>query len=60
METLMTGAELAARLGVSVETVRWWRKQGTGPRAIKVGRRVFYSERDVRLWTDKHREPVSA
>lgn len=60
METLMSGAELATRLGVSVETVRWWRKQGTGPRAVKVGRRVFYSEHDVRQWIDKYREPVSA
>lgn len=56
----MTATELAARLGVSVETVRWWRKQGTGPRAIKVGRRVFYSNHDVRQWLDQRRELASA
>lgn len=60
MESLKDARELAHHLGVSVETVRWWRKQGTGPRAIKVGRRVFYSDRDVRQWLNKRRERVAA
>lgn len=59
MESLKDARELAHHLGVSVETVRWWRKQGTGPRAIKVGRRVFYSDHDVRQWLNKRRERVA-
>lgn len=60
METLLDARELAARLGVSVETVRWWRKSKTGPRAVKVGRRVLYAESDVTKWLQKNRERVSA
>ncbi|MBD5832154.1 helix-turn-helix domain-containing protein [Janibacter melonis] len=60
METLLDARELATRLGVSVETVRWWRKCKTGPRAVKVGRRVLYAESDVAAWLQSRREQVPA
>lgn len=42
--------ELAAVLGVSQYTVRHWRQQGTGPKAIKVGRHVKYPVAEVEAW----------
>jgi hypothetical protein len=37
----------ANRLGVSVETLRTWRKRGVGPRYRKLGRCVRYSLADL-------------
>lgn len=56
MEMLYTDRDLAERLQVSLETVRYWRKKGTGPRAIKVGRAVRYRESDVQVWLAEHTE----
>lgn len=60
MDELLTSAQLAHRFHVSVETVRWWRKQRTGPRAIKLGRHVRYRESDVQVWLAEHTERVPA
>ena len=37
-------------LGVSAPTLERWRMQGTGPKFVKAGRRVFYRVRDVQAW----------
>jgi hypothetical protein len=37
-------AEQARRSGVTVSTLRRWRKRGYGPRAVKFGRFVLYPE----------------
>jgi predicted DNA-binding transcriptional regulator AlpA len=47
---MWTVEELSAELHASPETLRSWRKRGTGPRAYKVGRPVLYAEADVRAW----------
>jgi len=39
-------------LGVAVETLRSWRKQGRGPRFRKIGRCVRYSLRDLAQFID--------
>lgn len=49
-DRLWTEAELAARYGLSPRTLRNWRAAGTGPRFIKVGRRVLYPEPEVARW----------
>jgi predicted DNA-binding transcriptional regulator AlpA len=36
-----------------VNTLRFWRHQGTGPRSIKLGRRVVYRECDVVAWIEE-------
>ena len=46
-ERLWTDEELAERYGLSRLTLRNWRSLGTGPRAIKVGRRALYPESEV-------------
>lgn len=39
-----TTAEVAERYRASDGTVRYWRHIGYGPRGVKIGRRVLYTE----------------
>jgi excisionase family DNA binding protein len=56
MTELLTIEEVAERLRVSVETVRWLRQQGRFAPAIKVGRRLMWDARDVDAWLKAQRE----
>lgn len=47
--------EVAAMLDVSIDTLRWWRHKGEGPRSYKIGRRVRYDRPDVVAWLDDQR-----
>ncbi|WP_210147133.1 helix-turn-helix domain-containing protein [Shewanella sp. WXL01] len=48
MQTLLTPAEVARQLGVTIGTLSVWRCTGRYPlRFIKVGRRVMYRQSDV-------------
>lgn len=51
----MTTAEVAERVRTTPATVRYWRHKGTGPAALKVGRRVLYRVHDVEAWLDSLR-----
>ncbi|MFL5795413.1 MAG: helix-turn-helix transcriptional regulator [Actinomycetota bacterium] len=42
VDELLTEAELAQLLKVSVGTIRRWRAEGTGPPALRLGRGVRY------------------
>jgi predicted site-specific integrase-resolvase len=46
-EALLTESEAAARLCVSLVTVRRWRRLGTGPIFRKLGRSVRYRPADI-------------
>lgn len=46
----ITTDELAAIVRSPVETIRYWRHVGKGPRSFKIGRRVLYSRADVETW----------
>jgi excisionase family DNA binding protein len=46
----LTTEELAERLGVSVTTVRDWRRDGRGPAYIRVGSVIRYRETDIDKW----------
>ena len=46
----LTLDELAERYQVPVATVRYWRNQHTGPKAVKIGRYVRYRLEDVLAW----------
>jgi predicted DNA-binding transcriptional regulator AlpA len=51
-ELLDTG-EVSAVLHVPVATLRWWRHQGTGPKAFRLGaRKVMYRRSDVEQWLE--------
>ncbi len=47
---LVTGSELAERLGVSLPTLQRWRYEGSGPPFVKVGRKVRYAAADIDAW----------
>lgn len=42
-----TTADVAKRYRTSPGTVRYWRHVGYGPRGVKNGRRVLYSETEL-------------
>jgi predicted DNA-binding transcriptional regulator AlpA len=46
----LTTAEVASLCRSPVETVRYWRYVGQGPKSFKVGRRVLYAAEDVEAW----------
>ncbi len=43
----LTTEEVSTKLRTPVETVRYWRHVGKGPKSFKVGRRVLYAVEDV-------------
>lgn len=49
-EKRLTVEELAEREGVTVQSVYRWNLHGTGPRRMRIGRRVVYRESDVIAW----------
>jgi DNA-binding transcriptional MerR regulator len=55
MTRFMTTAELADTARTPVETVRYWRHIGKGPKSFKVGRRVLYAVEDVEAWLQNAR-----
>lgn len=54
-EELLTLPEVAARLRVPVNTLRWWRQQGTGPAFFKLGRRLVTTTGDLRAWLEQQK-----
>lgn len=52
-EKLMTNEELAELLDMPLGTVRRWPSEGTGPKSIRIGRRVRWRPEDVRAWLDE-------
>lgn len=52
----LTPEELAERLGgedgkpFPVETLKYWRRKGTGPRFLRIGNHVRYRLADVEAW----------
>ncbi len=62
-EYLLTTNEVAEMLRIPVATLRWWRHEGTGPKAFKLGaRKVMYRKSDVDAWLESRyaaAEPVA-
>lgn len=55
MESLLTESQAAQLVGLSARTLERFRIQGAGPRFLKLGRRVFYSQTDLLAWLDSRR-----
>jgi excisionase family DNA binding protein len=53
---LLTITEAADVLRTPVATLRYWRHMGTGPRSLRLGRRVLYRRDDLRAWIEAQRE----
>lgn len=43
----LTTDEVAARYRTSASTVRFWRHIGYGPKGVKIGRRVLYTQAEI-------------
>ncbi len=52
-DSLMTITEAAARLRANARTLERWRKQGTGPAYVKVGRGVRYRADDLDAFVER-------
>ena len=46
-------SELARQANISTAVLRKWRREGKGPRFVKLGRLVRYLARDVDAWLDE-------
>lgn len=53
---LMTSADIAAYLKVPATTPRQWRRAGTGPPWVRVGRHIRYCRADLDLWLAAQRQ----
>ena len=53
--SLMRVRQAAARLGVSKSWLDKSRLLGTGPKFVKIGRRVAYDEADLDAWVESHK-----
>ena len=51
-DRLLTVSEIAERTHLSINTIRWYRHTGAGPRTFRLGRRVFAKESDVNAWLE--------
>jgi hypothetical protein len=54
---MMTETDVAKLCGVHVQTVRRWRRLGTGPPWLRRGRQVVYDPDVVRAWWYDRRRP---
>lgn len=54
-ETLaLTESEASMRIGVSISGLRKWRKNGRGPRYLKLGRLIRYRSIEIQSWLAAH------
>ena len=59
LEPLLDSGMVARILGVEVATLAVWRRRGYGPRWYRIGKKVKYTEPDLRLWMDAQASPVN-
>lgn len=59
-EDFLTLSEVATILRVPVNTLRWWRQRGEGPRFFKIGRRLVTTIGDLRWWIEQQKHGASA
>lgn len=53
MDRLLTIEEVAEVTRVPVNTLRYWRHCGTGPKAARMGKRLVWRESEVTRWVDE-------
>ncbi len=54
-DELLTLDDVAEILRTPVNTVRWWRQEGTGPEFFKIGRRLYTTVGDLRTFIRSQR-----
>ncbi len=50
--TLWSARDLADYLGLSMNTLSYWRLKGVGPQFLRVGRYVRYRPEDIESWLE--------
>jgi predicted DNA-binding transcriptional regulator AlpA len=49
---LVTIPEFATMSRRSIDTIRYWRKRGYGPRGFRIGRQVVYDRQDIEAFIE--------
>lgn len=52
--------QVADHFGVTVETVKFWRKHGRGPRGYRIGKYVRFKWSEVLEWEQQQHEALRA
>jgi len=60
MAKYLTTAEVAELVRAPLETVRYWRHVGKGPKSFKLGRRCLYATEDVEAWIAQAKAGVAS
>jgi predicted DNA-binding transcriptional regulator AlpA len=55
MSTLLSSPQTAKHLEITIRTLERWRKLGTGPRFILIGRNFKYAQADIDSWIESQR-----
>ena len=61
LEPMFSPDQVARSLGVEVETLGAWRRRGYGPGWYRIGKKIKYTESELRAWmnTQAHQESIS-
>jgi hypothetical protein len=54
LDRLLTEAQTADVLNVSMRTLQAWRVRGGGPLFVRAGRAVRYRRRDLLVWVEQN------
>jgi hypothetical protein len=54
LDRALQSCDAAPILGVTVATLKMWRRTGTGPRYVRFGNRVRYRASDLASWLAEH------
>lgn len=54
LDESLTTEDVAALCHTSPGTVHYWRTQGKGPKAYRVGRRLIFRRSDVEEWLERY------
>jgi hypothetical protein len=60
IEPLLPSTRVARLLGIEVETLGTWRRRGYGPQWYKIGKKIKYSEVDLRGWMLDQAHPAGS
>jgi predicted DNA-binding transcriptional regulator AlpA len=60
VDRILTTEDLADRYHLSPETIKDWRRKGTGPRSFHAGKHARYRESDVLEWETAQVEKQAA
>lgn len=57
---MFTTAQLAEYLQVHIDTLAYWRRMGTGPAHLRIGKHVRYRASDIDTWVAEQAAQAAA